>query len=107
MKRRAAVTLEPRSIPAVPRWKQPDLRDSIRMELTETRRQLNHYARLTTSLELQLETLDRQATQCYRRMEQLANNLELEEERLATAGEIAPASDIPKRIRREREAAAV
>lgn len=62
----------------------------MRDELLETKRQLAHYARLTTSLELQLETLDRQQKRTYRRAEELVAAIELEQLRLDRAERLAP-----------------
>ncbi len=66
------------------------LLNSMRDELLEVKRQLNHYARLTTSLELQLETLDRQQKRTYRRAEELVAAIELEQLRLDHAERIGP-----------------
>lgn len=63
---------------------------SLKEELTEKKRQVAHYARLTTSLELQLETIDRQQQRCIRRIEELAGEIEGEEIRLANAEVITP-----------------
>lgn len=63
----------------------PQLLESLREELVEKKRQVAHYARLTTSLELQLETIDRQQQRCIRRIEQLAGEIEGEVIRLSTA----------------------
>jgi hypothetical protein len=63
---------------------------SLREELLEKKRQVAHYTRLTTSLELQLETIDRQQKRAYRRVEELADEIEREEVRLARAQLLAP-----------------
>lgn len=62
----------------------------MRDELLEVKRQLAHYARLTTSLELQLETLDRQQKRSYRRAEELLAAIELEQLRLDRAERAGP-----------------
>lgn len=63
---------------------------SMREELLEKRKQIAHYARLTTSLEMQLETIDRQQKRAYRRIEELGDEIELEEVRLARVEMISP-----------------
>lgn len=62
----------------------------MREELLEKRKQIAHYARLTTSLEMQLETIDRQQKRAYRRIEELGDEIELEEVRLARVEMISP-----------------
>lgn len=78
------------------------LLQSLTDELAEKKRQVAHYARLTTTLELQLETIDRQQQKCIRRIEELAGEIEGEEIRLSTAESITPT-----RRRAAAEAAAV
>ena len=78
---------------------------SLRADLVEVRRQLSHYARLTTSLELQLERLDREQTRAHRRALELANLIELEEHRVL--GDDAPSAKEIRRNRRSRSEEAV